>query len=36
MSVVEPLLAGLRALPEPDRLRKRGNRHPPLIWATTP
>ena len=31
-AVVEPVLAELRAIPEPDRPRERRNRHPLLIW----
>ena len=35
-SVVEPVIAGLRALPDPDRPRLRRNRHPLLVWTVTP
>ena len=31
-AVVEPVLAQLRAMPEPDRPRERRNRHPLLVW----
>jgi hypothetical protein len=34
-SVVEPVLASLRALPEPDRPRRRRNRHPFAVWTVT-
>ena len=34
-TVVEPVLAQLRAIPEPDRPRRRRNRHPLLVWETT-
>jgi len=34
--VVEPVLAQLRALPDPDRPRLRRNRHPLLVWTMTP
>jgi SAM-dependent methyltransferase len=30
--VVEPVLARLRALPDPERPRERRNRHPLLVW----
>ena len=33
--IVEPVLAQLRSLPEPDRPRERRNRHPLLVWETT-
>ena len=33
--VVEPVLADLRALPDPDRPRRRRNRHPLLVWSIT-
>jgi SAM-dependent methyltransferase len=32
-AVVEPVLARLRSLPEPDRPRERRNRHPLLVWT---
>ncbi len=35
-SVVEPVIAQLRALPDPDRPRLRRNRHPLLVWTVTP
>ncbi len=35
-SVVEPVIAELRALPDPDRPRLRRNRHPLLVWTVTP
>ena len=35
-AVVEPVLAQLRAIPDPDRPRERRNRHPLLVWETTP
>jgi hypothetical protein len=31
-TVVEPVLARLRAIPDPDRPRLRRNRHPLLVW----
>jgi SAM-dependent methyltransferase len=34
-TVVDPVLADLRAIPEPDRPRERRNRHPLLVWTTT-
>jgi SAM-dependent methyltransferase len=34
-SVVEPVLAELRALPDPDRPRLRRNRHPFAVWTAT-
>ncbi len=34
--VVEPVLTKLRALPDPDRMRQRRNRHPLLVWTVTP
>jgi SAM-dependent methyltransferase len=34
-TVVEPVLAQLRALPDPDRPRTRRNRHPLLVWQRT-
>jgi len=34
-TVVEPVLAELRALPDPDRPRLRRNRHPLLVWTVT-
>ena len=34
--IVEPVLAQLRALPDPDRPRQRRNRHPLLVWTITP
>ncbi len=34
-TVVEPVLARLRAIPEPDRPRVRRSRHPLLVWTTT-
>jgi SAM-dependent methyltransferase len=33
--VVEPVIAELRTLPDPDRPRRRRNRHPLLVWETT-
>jgi SAM-dependent methyltransferase len=33
--VVEPVLAELRSLPEPDRARTRCNRHPLIVWEAT-
>ncbi len=35
-TVVEPVIARLRALPDPDRPRLRRNRHPLLVWTVTP
>jgi len=34
--VVAPVLTKLRALPDPDRMRERRNRHPLLVWRVTP
>lgn len=34
-AVVEPVIAALRALPDPDRPRLRRNRHPLLAWTVT-
>ena len=34
--VVVPVIERLRALPEPDRPRRRRNRHPLLVWTVTP
>jgi len=34
-AVVEPVLADLRALRDPDRPRLRRNRHPLLVWTVT-
>lgn len=34
--VVDPVLTKLRALPDPDRPRRRRNRHPLLVWTVTP
>ena len=34
--VVVPVIEQLRALPEPDRARRRRNRHPLLVWNVTP
>ncbi len=34
--VVDPVLTELRALPDPDRPRRRRNRHPLLVWTVTP
>jgi SAM-dependent methyltransferase len=34
--VVAPVLEQLRALPEPDRPRRRRTRHPLLVWTVTP
>jgi len=33
--VVEPVLADLRALPDPTRPRRRRNRHPLFVWTPT-
>lgn len=35
VAVVEPVLARLRSLPDPDRPRIRRNRHPLLVWQST-
>ena len=32
-AVVEPVIARLRSLPDPDRPRRRRNRHPLLVWT---
>ncbi len=32
---VEPVLTALRAMPDPDRMRPRRNRHPLLVWEVT-
>jgi len=32
-AVVEPVLEQLRAIPDPDRPRRRRNRHPLLVWT---
>lgn len=32
-AVVEPVIARLRALPDPDRPHRRRNRHPLLVWT---
>lgn len=34
-SVVEPVVAVLRSLPDPDRPRRRRNRHPVAVWTVT-
>jgi SAM-dependent methyltransferase len=34
-AVVEPVLARLRSLPDPERPRARRNRHPLLVWTRT-
>ena len=33
--VVVPVIDALRALPDPDRPRRRRNRHPLLAWTVT-
>ncbi len=35
-AVVVPVIEQLRALPEPDRPRRRRNRHPLIVWTVTP
>lgn len=35
-TVVEPVLARLRSLPDPNRPLLRRNRHPLLVWSVTP
>jgi SAM-dependent methyltransferase len=34
--IVVPVIEQLRALPDPDRPRRRRNRHPLLVWTDTP